>query len=122
MRIQMKTVSLEEAIAEAKKLAETKLAAGDNADEFVEIGEADGFKLFVTAAKTIRDESPISFHENPRDVFMLVLKGEVEFTFERAEKTVVKAGECFILPKHLEHHCTFKKMTITIEGVYTRGL
>jgi quercetin dioxygenase-like cupin family protein len=118
----MKTVSFEKAIVEAKKLAEKKLATGDNADEFVEIGEADGFKLFVTAGKTIRDESPISFHENPRDVFMLVLKGEVEFTFKRADKTVVKAGECFVLPKHLEHHCVFRKMTIAIEGVYTRGL
>jgi len=87
----MKIVRLEEAISEAKRLAEEKLARGENADEFVEIGEADGFKLYITAGKTIKDEFPISFHENPRDVFMLILEGEIEFTFERGEKTIVKA-------------------------------
>ncbi|MDI6905398.1 MAG: cupin domain-containing protein [Candidatus Bathyarchaeia archaeon] len=118
----MKIVNLQEAISEAKKVAEKKLAIGENADDFVEIGEADGFKLYVTAGKTIKDEFPISFHENPRDVFMLVLEGEIEFTFERGEKTIVKGGECFVLPKHLKHHCVFKKMTIAIEGVYEKGL
>ncbi len=53
---------------------------------------------------------------------MLVLEGEIEFTFEKQEKTTVKAGECFVLPKHLKHHCVFKKMTIAIEGVYEEGL
>lgn len=118
----MKIVNLEKAILEAKKLAKKKLAIGDNADEFVEIGDADGFKLYATTGKTIKDESPISFHENPRDVFMLVLKGEIEFTFERGEKTILKTGECFVLPKHVKHHCVFKKMTIAIEGVYEEGL
>ena len=114
----MKVVRLEEAISEAKRLAEEKLANGESADEFVQIGEADGFKLYVTAGKTIKDEFPISFHENPRDVFMLVLEGEIEFTFEHVKKTIVKAGECFVLPKHLKHHCVFRKMTVAIEGVY----
>jgi quercetin dioxygenase-like cupin family protein len=118
----MKIVRLEDAISEARKLAEEKLAVGESADEFVEIDEADGFKLYVTAGKTIKDEFPISIHENPRDVFMLVLEGQIEFTFERGEKTIVKAGECFVLPKHLKHHCIFKKMTIAIEGVYEKGL
>jgi len=89
----MKIVRLEDAISEAKRLAEEKLAVEESADEFVEIGEADGFKLYVTAGKTVKNEFPFSFHENPRDVFMLVLEGEIEFTFEKGEKTVVKAGE-----------------------------
>ena len=117
----MKIVRLEDAISEAKRLAE-KSAVKESADDFVEIGEADGFKLYITAGKTIRDEFPVSFHENPRDVFMLVLEGEIEFRFEKGEKTVVKAGECFVLPKHLQHHCIFNKMTIAIEGVYEKGL
>jgi len=118
----MKIVRLEDAISEAKRLAEEKLAVEESADEFVEIGEADGFKLYVIAGKTIKEELPISFHENPRDVFMLVLEGEIEFTFERGEKTTVKAGECFVLPKHLKHHCVFKKMTTAIEGLYEKAL
>lgn len=118
----MKIVRLEDAISEAKRLAEEKLAVGESADEFVEIGEADGFKLYITAGKTIKNEFPVSFHENPRDVFILVLEGEIEFTFEKGEKTVVKAGEFFVLPKHLQHHCVFNKMTVAIEGVYEKGL
>jgi quercetin dioxygenase-like cupin family protein len=118
----MKIVNLEEAILEAKKLAKKKLAIEENVDQFVEIGDADGFKLYVIAGKTIKDEFPISFHENSRDVFMLLLKGEIEFTFRKGEKTILKAGECFVLPKHLKHHCVFKKMTIAIEGVYEKEL
>ena len=118
----MKIIRLDDAILEARKLAEEKLAVGESADEFVEIGEADGFKLYVTAGNTVKDEFPISIHENPRDVFMLVLEGEIEFTFERGGKTTVRAGECFVLPKHLKHHCVFKKMTTAIEGVYEKGL
>ncbi|MCK4424350.1 cupin domain-containing protein [Candidatus Bathyarchaeota archaeon] len=114
----MKVTDIKEAISKAKKLAESKLAEGENADEFVEIGEADGFKIYVAAGKTTKDSSPDSLHENLRDVFMLVLEGEMEFTFESKEKQTVKAGQCFILPKHLKHHCVFKKMTIAIEGVY----
>jgi len=118
----MKIVHLEDAISEAKRLAEEKLAVEESADEFVEIGEANGFKLYVTAGKTIKERPPISFHEKPRDVFMLLLEGEIEFTSERGEKTTVKTGECFVLPKHLKHHCVFEKMTIAIEGVYKKGL
>lgn len=118
----LKIVDFQEAILKGKRLAEEKLVKGENADEFVEIGEADGFKVYVAVGKTIKDRFPISFRENPRDVFMLVLEGEIEFTFEKQEKTIVKAGECFVLPKHLKHHCVFKKMTIAIEGVYEKGL
>jgi len=118
----MKIVRLEDAISEVKRLAEEKLARGQSADEFVQIGEADGFKLYVTAGKTIKDEFPISFHENPRDVFMLVLEGEIEFRFEKGERVTVENGQCFVLPKQLKHHCVFNKMTVAIEGVYEKGL
>ncbi len=118
----MKIARLEDATSEAKRLAEEKLAVGESADEFVEIGEADGFKLYVTAGKTIKDQLPISFHENPRDVFMLVLEGEIEFTSEKGKRVTVKIGQCFVLPKQLKHHCVFRKMTVAIEGVYERGL
>jgi len=117
----LKIVNLEEAILKAKKMAEDKLAKGENADEFVEIGEADEFKIYVVAGKTIKDPFQGSLHENPRDVFMLVLEGETEFTFERG-KTILKAGQCFVLPKNLKHHCVFGKMTIAVEGVYEKGL
>ena len=63
-----------------------------NADEFVEIAHVDGFKIYVTAGKTI-DDSAFSFHENPRDVFMWIKQGEIEFEFEDKRKTVVKSGE-----------------------------
>lgn len=33
---------------------------------------------------------------------MLVLEGEVEFTFENEEKTVVKSGECFCAAETLD--------------------
>lgn len=88
----MKIVRLEDAISEAKRLAE-KSAVKESADEFVEIGEADRFKLYITAGKTIKEEFPVSFHENSRDVFMLVLEGEIKFRFKKGEKTTVKAGE-----------------------------
>ncbi len=118
----LRIVDFQEALLKGKTLAEEKLAKSENADEFVEIGEADGFKLYVTAGKTIKDEFPISFHENPRDVFMLVLEGEIEFTFEKGERVTVKIGQCFVLPKQLKHYCVFRKMTVAIEGVYERGL
>lgn len=121
-KVKLKVIDIKEAISKAEKLAESKLAEGKNADEFVEIGEADGFKIYVVAGKTIKDSFPDSLHENPRDVFILVLEGEMEFTFKGKEKTIVKAGQCFILPKHLKHYCVFKKMTIAIEGVYEKGL
>jgi quercetin dioxygenase-like cupin family protein len=115
-------LKLEEWILKARKRAETKIAKGKSADEFVEIAETDGFRIYAIAGKTLKEPSSNPFHENPRDVFMLVLEGEVEFTFENEEKTVVKSGECFVLPKHLMHHCIFRKMTVGIEGVYKKGL
>jgi quercetin dioxygenase-like cupin family protein len=118
----LKIIDLKEAISKAKKLAEDELAKGESADEFVEIGEADEFKIYVAVGKTVKDSSPNSLHENPRDVFMLVLEGEIEFTFEKGERTTVKTGRCFVLPKHLRHHCVFKKMTVAIEGVCEKGL
>ena len=92
-----------------------------NADEFLEIAQADGFKIYVTAGKTI-DDSPYSFHENPRDVFMWIIEGEIEFKFEDETKTIVKSGEYFVLPKHLKHQCIFRKLTIAVEGVYQKAL
>jgi mannose-6-phosphate isomerase-like protein (cupin superfamily) len=118
----LKIVNFEEAILEVKKQAENKLAKHENADEFVEIGDADDFKIYVTAGKTLEDKSPKAIHGNPRDIFMLVLQGDMEFTFENGEKAIVKANECFVLPKHLKHKCVFKKMTIAVEGVYEKGL
>lgn len=118
----LKIVDFEKAILKAKKLAENKIAKNENADEFVEIGNADGFKIYVTAGKTLKDKSPQVLHENPRDVFMLVLQGEIEFKFENGEKTIVKANECFVLPKHMKHSCVFKEMTVAVEGVYEKGL
>ena len=117
----MKIVSLKNAISQAKKLAESRLAEGMSADEFVEIGNADGFRIYVTAGKTVGD-SQDPFHENPRDVFMLILEGEVEFLFQNGEKTNVKARECFVLPKHMKNKCVFKKLTIAVEGIYEKGL
>jgi mannose-6-phosphate isomerase-like protein (cupin superfamily) len=118
----LKIVDFEKAISKAKKLAENKIAKNENADEFVEIGNADGFKIYVTAGKTLMDKIPQVLHENPKDVFTLVLQGEIEFRFENGEKTIVKANECFVLPKHMKHSCVFKEMTVTIESVYEKGL
>jgi len=118
----LRIINLEKAILKAKKLAENKIVKGENADEFVDIGNADDFKIYVTAGKTLKDKSPQALHENSRDVFMLVLQGEIEFRFEKGEKAIVKANECFVLPKHTKHSCVFKKMTIAVEGVYEKGL
>jgi mannose-6-phosphate isomerase-like protein (cupin superfamily) len=117
----LKTVSLETAISEAKELATKKLADGENEDEFVRIGEADGFRIYVAAGKTINGSSE-DFHENPRDVFMLILEGEVEFLFKNGEKKTVKSDERFVLPKHQMHRCTFKTLTVAIDGVFEKGL
>ena len=57
----LKIVDFEKVILQAKKLAENKIAKNENADEFVEIGNADGFKMYVTAGKTLRDRSPQVF-------------------------------------------------------------
>jgi mannose-6-phosphate isomerase-like protein (cupin superfamily) len=118
----LKIVNLEKAILKAKKLAENKIIKHQNADELLEIAEADGFKIYVAAGKDMSTPSLEVLHENPRDVFMLLLEGEIEFTFEKGEKATVRAGECFVLPKHLRHQCVFRKMTIALEGVYERGL
>ena len=117
----MKTVSLDNAISEAKELATRKLGKGISADEFVRIGEAHGFKIYVTAGKTLGSSS-CAFHENPRDVFMLIIEGEVEFQFQNGKKRIVKSGECFVLPKHKRHQCSFKTLTVAIEGVYEKKL
>jgi mannose-6-phosphate isomerase-like protein (cupin superfamily) len=118
----LRIVNLKETILKAKRLAENKIAKGENADEFVEIGNADGFKIYVAAGKTLKDKNAQALHENPRDVFMLVLQGEIEFKFENGEKAIVKANECFVLPKHTKHSCVFKEMTVAVEGVYEKGL
>jgi quercetin dioxygenase-like cupin family protein len=103
-------------------MVEDKLAKGRNADEFVLIGEADDFKIYITAGKTIKRSHVERLHQNPRDIFMLILEGEAEFTFENGEKQTVKAGECFVLHKHLRHSCVFKKTTIAIEGIYEKDI
>ena len=103
-------------------MAKDQIAKSKSADEIVEIGDADGFKIYVAVGKTLKGKSSESFHENPRDVFMLVLQGEIEFTFENGEKTIVKANECFVLPKRVKHKCVFRKLTIAIEGVYEKGI
>jgi mannose-6-phosphate isomerase-like protein (cupin superfamily) len=86
----------------------------------LKIGEADRFRFYVTAGKTI-SSSPDGFHQNPRDVFMLILEGEVEFVFQNGKRTCVKSGECFVLPKQ-SHRCIFKTLTIAIGGVVEEGL
>jgi mannose-6-phosphate isomerase-like protein (cupin superfamily) len=118
----MRIVDLEKAIQEARELAQKKLAKHLNADEFVEIGDADGFKIYVAVGKTFRSEGPVAMHANLRDVFMLVLQGEMELAFGKGEKAVVKKDECFVLPKGVRHACTFRKMTVVVEGVYEKGL
>jgi quercetin dioxygenase-like cupin family protein len=117
-----KIVSLERTISKVKKLAENKLAEGISADEFLEIGNADNFKIYVAVGKTIGNPASHSFHENPRDVFMLVLEGEIEFIFRNGERTTVKRGQCFVLPKHMKHQCVFRELTVCVEGVYEKGL
>jgi len=116
----LKIVDLETAIKKAKELAENKIAKDENVDEFVEIADADGFKIYIAAGKTLESKNEV-FHENPRDVFMLVLQGEIEFSFDDGEKTIVKPC-CFVLPKHVKHKCVFKKMTIAVEGFYEKVL
>jgi mannose-6-phosphate isomerase-like protein (cupin superfamily) len=118
----LEIVRLEDAILKARKIAENKIAENQSADEFVEIGDADGFKIYVTAGKTVKNQNHEPLHENPRDVFMLIFQGEVEFEFENGEKIAVKADECFVLPKHVKHRCIFKEMTVALEGVYEKGL
>lgn len=118
----LKTIRLEEAVLRAKKLADDKLAKGENADEFVLIGEADDFRLYITAGKTVKETYPEGLHENPRDVFMLILEGQLELAFKNGAKQIFKTRECFVLPKHTKHKCVFKKMTVALEGVYEEGL
>lgn len=117
----LKILNLEQVTLKAKELAEDKLVKGESADEFVEISEADGFKIYVTAGKTIKTDFD-AFHKKPRDVFMLVLEGELELVFENGEKVIVKAGECFVLPKLASHRCFWSKMTFAVEGVYEKDL
>lgn len=112
---------LERAKLKARRLAEKKLAAGKNADEFVEIAQVDGFKLYVSAGKTL-EHGEISFHSNPRDCFHLLLEGELEITFENLKKETVTKGQYFLLSKGIKHKAVFKQLTIAIVGVYEKGL
>jgi mannose-6-phosphate isomerase-like protein (cupin superfamily) len=116
----LKIVSLEDAISKVKELAKSKLAEGLNVDEVLEIGDADGFKIYVTAGKTV--DVPYPFHENPKDVFMLIIEGEIEFLFQNGKRTIAKAGECLVLRKNLKHQCIFKNLTIALEGVFEKEL
>jgi quercetin dioxygenase-like cupin family protein len=120
--MELKVRRFDEAIRRVQKLAQDKLAKGENADEFVELGEMDGFKLYIAAGKTIQNKKPAAFHENPRDVFMLLLSGEMWLTFENGEKVIIKKGQYLVLPRYLGHHCVFRKMTVALEGVYEKGL
>ena len=84
--MKLKVSDFKEAVHRARTLAEEKSGRHENADEFIKIGEADGFRLYVVAGKTINKALSSSLHENPCDVFMLLLEGEMEFTFEDDEK------------------------------------
>lgn len=121
-RQSLQVVNFKEAVRKARGLVKERIAKGENADEFVELGETDGFRIYVAAGKTIKEEEAVVFHENPRDVFMLLLEGEMEFAFENGGRTTVKKGECFVLPKHLRHSCLFKRTTIAFEAVYEKDL
>ncbi|MEM0008074.1 MAG: hypothetical protein QXR89_07420 [Candidatus Bathyarchaeia archaeon] len=118
----LRIVNLSEALQQAKRLAEAKIVKGESADEFVEIGEADGFKLYVFAGKTLESKVHCEFHENPRDVFMLILRGKMELIFENGQRETVIADQCFVLPKNVKHICVFKELTLGVEGVYEKGL
>jgi len=48
----LEIIDLEEAISEAKRLAQKKLATGENADEFLSDRGAGEFKINVTAKKS----------------------------------------------------------------------
>ena len=56
----LKIVSLENAISKAKELARSELSEGLNADEFLEIGEADGLRINITTWKTVDDRHALS--------------------------------------------------------------
>jgi quercetin dioxygenase-like cupin family protein len=104
----LKIVNFEKAVRKAKDLAESKLAKHESADEFVEIGNTDGFKIYVTAGKTLEDKSQV-FHENPRDVFMLVLQGEIVLSLDNGEKVIVKPKIALSCPKTLGINALSKK-------------
>jgi len=53
---------------------------------------------------------------------MLLFKGEMELVFEDGEKANIRKGQCFVLQKHIKYYCVFKEMTVTLEGVYEKGL
>jgi quercetin dioxygenase-like cupin family protein len=61
-------------------------------------------------------------HENPREIFITFLEGELELAFASGERATAKSREYFVLPKHLKHLCDFKRLTVTLEGVYEKGL
>lgn len=119
--VHLKTTSVKRSILEARRRARVRLAKGANADEFVVIGEVDGSQIYVTAGKTVEDPGR-GFHANPRDVFMYILEGKVEFEFEDGSREIVKPGTSLVLPKGLKHRCIFKELTIALESVYEKGL
>jgi len=58
----LKIEKIQDTISKVKKLAEDKIAKNENADEFVEIAEADDFKIYV-AKSTLLQEKP---SQNPQ--------------------------------------------------------
>lgn len=62
---------LAQVTSRAKEIAVGKLASSTDAN-ITEIGNADGFKIYVTVGKTLHVQR-YRLHENLRDVFMLVL-------------------------------------------------
>lgn len=120
--MKMSVFQFDEAKLKARKLAEAKLAKGENADEFVQIAEVNGFKLYVCAGKTIKTPGKERFHSNPKDCFHLLLQGEMELTFENSEKVNVTKSQYFVLPKGIKHKAFFKTLTIALVGVYEKGL
>lgn len=76
---------LDEATSNVKKLAEKRFAEDKSANEFVEIVETDGFKIYATAGKIANAKENGSLHENPRDVFVLVIEGKKSSCLELKE-------------------------------------
>jgi quercetin dioxygenase-like cupin family protein len=119
VKLLLKKANWTSLVLEAKRLAEEKLARNENADEFLEVAKADGFKICLAAGKTIKPLQE-DMHDNPRDVFMLVLEGEVEFAFENGEREIVRSGECFVLSKNMKHRCVFRRLTTAVEGMFEK--
>jgi len=119
--MKMKVMNLEEAADIARNLAREKLTQGKNADEFVRIGEADGFKLYVAAGKTISIR-PFQLMKILVMFLCCFSKERGELVLENHKKVTIRKGQYFVLPKHTKHHCFFKDLTVALEGVYEKGL